>query len=152
MNVKIKLIENGKLPVKGSEHAACFDCFVRKIDHLPDGMVICSLGFATEIPEGYKGVIVSRSNITKYGWVLANGIGIVDSDYRNEWQARFRPIPEQLNHIVGEGYFNSPFPYKINERVCQIYFEKVNEFTFNVVDDLGDTIRGLGGFGSTGKS
>lgn len=152
MNVKIKLIEDGKLPVKGSEHAACFDCYARKIEIQNDGMVICYLGFATEIPEGYKGVITARSNITKTGWVLANGIGIVDSDYRNEWQARFRPIPEQLNPIIGEGYFNPTFPYKINERVCQIYFEEVLNFTFEEVDNLNDTERGLGGFGSTGKS
>lgn len=150
MNVKIKLIEDGRLPVKGSEHSACFDCFAREIE-FKDGMAICHLGFATEIPEEYKGVIVSRSNITKYGWVLANGIGIVDSDYRNEWQARFRPIPEQFNPIVKDGYFIPPFPYKVGERVCQIYFEKVNDFIFEMVDDLSDTERGLGGFGSTGK-
>ena len=149
MNVKIKLIEGGKLPVKGSEHAACFDCFVRSIESKPDGMVICSLGFATEIPEGYKGVIAARSNITKYGWLLANGIGIVDSDYRNEWQARFRPL-NQRDDILG--IFIAPtFPYKLGERVCQIYFEKVNDFTFEIVGELNDTERGLGGFGSTGK-
>lgn len=150
MQVKIKLIENGKSPIRGSEHAACFDCYARKIEIQEDGMVICYLGFATEIPEGYKGVIVARSNITKTGWVLANGIGIVDSDYRNEWQARFRSIPQRF--LVNFEFFNKNFPYKVGERVCQIYFEEVLNFTFEEVNNLNDTERGLGGFGSTGKS
>lgn len=149
MNVKIKLIEDGKLPVKGSEHAACLDCYARKIEIQNDGMVICHLGFATEIPEGYKGVVAARSNITKTGWVLANGIGVVDSDYRNEWQARFRPIPQRFLDTVE--FFNNTFPYKVGERICQIYFEKVLDFKFEKVDNLNDTDRGLGGFGSTGK-
>lgn len=135
--------ENFKIPIKGSNHAACFDCYASEIKMQDDGMVIVKLGFSTEIPEGWRADLIPRSNITKYGWVLANSPGTIDSDFRNEWQARFRPIPSPQDKITA-------FPYEVGERVCQVRFEKVNPVEFIVVNNTSDTERGLGGFGSTG--
>ena len=147
MIVKFKLLDGGKLPTKGTEYAACFDVYARKIGHNGDGLVICYLGFMTEIPVGYKGVLITRSNITKHSWVMANSFGIIDSDFRNEWQMRFRMIPTiKVNNSV-QGW---QFPYKEGERVGQIYFEKVLDVEFEIVNELNETERGLGGFGSTG--
>jgi dUTP pyrophosphatase len=150
LEVKIKPErENFQLPIKGTPEAACYDCFISKIEVAQDNMVICYLGFSTEIPKGYKGLVIPRSNITKYGWVMPNGIGIIDSDYRNEWQARFRSIPNRVNRSMS--LCVSEFPYKIGERCCQITFEKVNDIKFDIVNSTSETERGLGGFGSTGK-
>ena len=77
---------------KATANAGAYDCKVREIAETPDGMVICRLGFKTAIPKGYRGVLVARSSISGTGWILANGYGVIDADFRNEWQARFRQI------------------------------------------------------------
>lgn len=140
-----KLSSNVKLPVKGSEGAACYDAYARDItfDHGTNSAII-HLGFATEIPKGWKGVIVPRSSFTKSGWIMANSPGIVDSDYRGEWMMRISPLNGRLD--------DNGLPFTIGERCCQIYFEKMDDVEMvEVVEELSDTVRNTGGFGSTGK-
>jgi len=166
MIVKIKKERDGFImPTKGSDHAACYDVYVAEIEEVEPGFVICHLGFSTEIEKGYKAILAARSNITKYKWVLANGIGIIDEDYRNEWQARFRSVaPDRsVKTIIKKemkDFLNDPknydikdydasFPYKVGERVAQMYFQKVDEPEFIIVDETSETNRD-GGFGSTG--
>lgn len=134
-----KLADDVKLPVMGSLHAACFDVHAHRILFESNGKVVVKLGFATEIPVGYKGVIVPRSNLTKHFWVLNNSIGVIDADYRGEWMCVFTPL-----NIMSE------FPYNLGDRVAQIYFEKIEAVEFEEVDDLSNSERGIGGFGSTG--
>ena len=133
-----KLKENVNMPVKGSEHAACFDVYANSLSYSGQKIIV-GLGFQTEIPKGYRGVIVPRSNITKHYWVMNNSIGIIDSDYRGEWMCIFTPIGNY-----------SQFPYSVGERVAQIYFEKVEDVEFVDVNELESSERGTGGFGSTG--
>jgi dUTP pyrophosphatase len=134
-----KLHADVKLPIKGSSHAACYDVYAHSVSNMSDGKIKVGLGFATEIPVGWKGIIVPRSNLTKYTWVLNNSFGVIDSDYRGEWMAIFTPI----------GY-NVGFPYQVGDRVAQIFFDKVEEVELLEVDSLEDSDRGTGGFGSTG--
>ena len=146
LKVKFKKINaDAKLPVKGSLEAACYDVYAHSITET-NGKVKVGLGFKTEIPKGYKGIIVPRSNLTKHYWVLNHSFGVVDSDYRGEWMAIF-------TSIYGAPFLNEyqPFPYKIGERVAQIYFEKVVDVEFEEVEHLDSSERGEGGFGSTGK-
>jgi len=77
--------------------------------------------------------------------VLNHSFGVIDSDYRGEWMAIF-------TSIYGAPFLNEyqPFPYKIGERVAQIYFEKVLDVEFEEVEHLDSSERGEGGFGSTG--
>ncbi len=133
-----KLKENVNMPVKGSEHAACFDVYANSLSYSGQKIIV-GLGFQTEIPKGYRGVIVPRSNITKHYWVMNNSIGIIDSDYRGEWMCIFTPIGNY-----------SQFPYSVGERVAQIYFEKVEDVEFVDANELESSERGTGGFGSTG--
>ena len=150
LKVKIKPVrENFKMPIKGTEDASCFDCYASEIEIQPDGAVHVKLGFKTEIPECWRADLLPRSNITKYGWVLQNSPGTIDSDFRNEWQARFRPIP--VNDVEFGLVGMQPFPYVVGDRVCQIRFERVNPVEFILEDSLSDTERGLGGFGHTGN-
>lgn len=147
--------ENFKAPKKGSDGAACYDLFISDIEVLTDGLVICYLGFSSEIPIRYKAELVARSNITKHGWILANGKGIIDSDYRGEWQARFRPllIPDLNNSVDGKldivDFSISPFPYEIGDACVQFSLEKEIEIDLTFINDSTETIRGSGGFGST---
>lgn len=134
-----KLYDDVKLPVKGSLHAACFDVYVHSVE-IDYGTVTYRLGFATEIPHNYKGVIVPRSNLTKHKWVMNNNIGVIDADYRGEWMVKLRSI--------GSPY--EALPYGKGDRIAQIYFEKVEEVEFVEVDELDASERGEGGFGSTG--
>lgn len=134
-----KLHEDVKLPVKGSPHAACFDVYAHSITFRDNGKVTVGLGFSTEIPEGWKGVIVPRSNLTKHYWVINNSMGVIDSDYRGEWMVIFTKVD-----------LNFGFPYTVGDRVAQIYFEPVHQVEFEEVDNLSSSERGEGGFGSTG--
>lgn len=143
MTIKFKkLHELFELPNKAFESDACFDVKATRIEYKSDGLVICYLGFSTEIPIGYKGVIVPRSSITNTSWVMQNSPGQVDCSYRGEWQVRFR----STNNII-----SSVFPFTLGDKVAQIYFEPVLCVNLALVEELVDTQRGSGGFGSTGK-
>ncbi len=142
LTVKFKrLTKDAKLPVKGSEHAACYDVYCSSIT-FKDGKAVYGLGFATEIPVGYKGIIVPRSNLTKHRWVMNNSVGVIDSDYRGEWMMILTPLEGEL--------IENSLPYGTGDRVGQIYFEKVLDVEFKEVDSLEESNRGSGGFGSTG--
>jgi len=135
-----KLHADTKLPVKGSLDAACFDVYAHSAERDYEGLLTYKLGFSTEIPEGWMAVVVPRSNLSKQKWSLGNSIGIIDSDYRGEWMVKFRAI----------GHTYGPAPYKVGERVAQVYFQKVVDVEFEEVEELSTTERGEGGFGSTG--
>lgn len=135
-----KLVEEARLPVKGSSSAACHDVYATSITLDEKRVATYGLGFSTEIPEGWRGVIVPRSNISKHPWILANSIGIVDSDYRGEWMVKFKCVSN----------FIEAAPYGVGDRVAQIYFAKNEDVAFAEVEELDQTERGHGGFGSTG--
>ena len=147
--LKIKLqktTEDGRMPIKGTADAACYDVYAHSITISNDGKVTVGLGFKTEIPRGYKGIIVPRSNLTKFHWVLNNSFGVIDSDYRGEWMAIFTQLPVLSGGITG----TTSFPYNVGDRVAQIYFEEVLPISFDVVPELEQSDRGESGFGSTG--
>lgn len=145
MSVKIKFKSESplfELPQKTFE-AACYDVKVTRIEN-KNNLVICYLGFSTEIPENWKGVIVPRSSQTKTKWAMLNSPGQVDCDYRGEWQVRF-------TYLGDDDIMNPVFPFQIGDRVAQIYFEPVYQPIFILYDELSVTQRGPGGFGSSGK-
>ena len=137
-----KVTEDARMPIKGSEHAAAYDVYAHSITSDVNGKVKVGLGFKTEIPKGYKGIIVPRSNLTKFRWILNNSYGVIDSDYRGEWMAIFT--------LIDNNDVNDTFPYGIGDRVAQIYFEEVLPVSFDIVPELEQSERGEGGFGSTG--
>ena len=137
-----KLNEQSKLPVKGSLNAACYDVYAHSIKLQRPDKIVIGLGFMTEIPPGFKGIVVPRSSISKTNWFLANSIGVIDADYRGEWMMILRTTGSVMYDAL---------PFEIGERCAQIYFEKVNDVEIEEVEELSDTARGTGGFGSTGK-
>ena len=136
-----KLSEHAKLPTKGSLDAACFDVYAASIKIERPNKMIIGLGFATEIPKGYKGVLAPRSGLSKTNWILGSSIGIIDADYRGEWTAMFKCLGEMIYQ---------PLPFGVGDRCAQIYFEKIQDVEFVEVEELSSTERGDGGFGSTG--
>lgn len=141
MEVKIKLIEDGKMPVKMHETDAGFDCYAREIEYqFESGKIKYNLGFAIEIPKGYVGLVFPRSSVCKHDLLLTNSVGVIDSDFRGEVSAVF---------VVTK----TPFPkhYDKGDRVCQLIIIPYPEIELKQVERLSETERGEGGYGSTGK-
>ncbi len=101
----------------------------------------CPLGFSTAIPEGYYFKVVPRSGLALWdGLSIVNSPGTIDAGYRNEWMA----IVVNLS--------NKEVTLKKGERICQIILSKMYDYKFIEVDELPESERGKGGFGSTGKN
>ncbi len=145
MRVKIKLLnDSARLPAYGSECAAGADlyaCLSEPVTILPGQRVKIPTGIAMECErDDVVGIVSARSGLSsKHGIALANGIGVIDSDYRGE--------------IMISAVNLSDVPYTVNhgERVAQLMILPVIHAEFEQSDDLCDTARGIGGFGSTGK-
>ena len=164
-DIKIKLLsETAKIPVKAHPTDACFDVFADRIEKLEDDFYVVYLGFALEIPENWKAVCVPRSSFTKTKWLVQNSPGQIDSSYRGELQYRFRAIPTKIGvnqfFVKHHGMRHEreqlilsydEFPFNVGDRVGQIYFEFVQPINFVQIDQLTETTRNEGGFGSTGK-
>jgi dUTP pyrophosphatase len=139
--MKIKLLEtNAKVPVRANDCAAGYDLYSSCNALIyPQERMLIKTGISIEIPEGYYGRIAPRS-----GWALKNGIdtlaGVIDSDYRGE-----------VGVILYNTDKETPFHIKIGDRIAQIIFEKYYNFDIEVSDEISETTRGDGGFGSTGK-
>lgn len=144
LKAKIKLIEGGKVPVKGSEKASCYDLFARKTEMVAPDKFKVWLGIQVEPPEGYDVRLYPRSSIGKTDWMLANSVGIGDEDYRGEYIANFFRVKHE-DEACDEG------PYKVGDRCIQMEIVKKDQVDFEIVDELSQTKRGENGFGSTGK-
>ena len=142
-----KLTPEATLPKKGSEGAAGFDLVATSKEYVnkfaKDGVsaesyIEYGTGLALEIPAGYVGKIFPRSSVTKKGLHLANSVGIIDSDYRGEVKFRYKRTLDG----VGE--------YEEGERIGQLILERLEDVQLDEVENLSDTERGSGGYGSTG--
>ena len=149
--VKIKLMSGGHMPEKKSAGAAAWDCYARIHEkHIPtDQLVIAGrdmgvkipLGFALELPEGYHAEILPRSSMgVKTGLRVSNGVGIIDSDYRGEVCIILDNMDSFDRSLVKNG-----------DRIAQMLVVKDPDVELVQVEDLSETERGTGGFGSTGK-
>ena len=103
------------------------------------------IGIALEIPEGFVGLIFPRSSIRKTDLALTNCVGVVDSGYRGELQATFKKIYGKNDVRIDET------DYKVGDRIAQIIILPYPTISFDEVEELTNTERGEGGFGSTGK-
>jgi dUTP pyrophosphatase len=137
INIKVKQIENGVLPIYKRDGDVCLDCSSRIAVTIPaKSRKLVPLGFAMELPRGFEAVVRPRSGLTKDG--IDNAIGTIDSNYRGE-----------VNAIVIN---NTDKDYEIKEgfRICQLAIREVPIVTLEVVAELSNTERGSDGFGSSG--
>ena len=153
MEIKFKKLHpNTVLPKLATPGSACVDLVATEVITEGLGKVTIKFGFATEIPQGYKICIAPRSSFSHKGWVLGNHLGIIDCDYRGEWMAKFQSIPTRYDDSYGiKMLMPEDFPYKVGDRVAQCWLEEVIALNFVEAEELNDTVRGTGGFGSTGK-
>ena len=144
-DIKIKkLHENAKIPTYGSEFSAGADLYALTdlpIEIKPGETYLVHTGLALEIPKGYGGFIFARSGLaSKKGLAPANKVGVVDSDYRGEVMVALH------NHSDKSAVIES------GERIAQMVFLPYLAASFVESENLDETIRGTGGFGSTGQA
>lgn len=144
VNVKVKrLQESAVLPTYAQPGDAGLDLVATSVTYNPkNGYVQYGTGLALEIPEGYVGLVFPRSSVSKTGAHLANSVGIIDSGYRGEVQFRF------YHDNAREG---AAHPYNVGDRIGQLLIMPFPPINIEEVDELSDSIRGNGGFGSTGQ-
>lgn len=141
-NMKIrfkKLHPTAFMPKRATDGAAGFDLTAVSQTWKDGGKVHYDTGIAVEIPAGYVGLVFQRSSVHKTGLSLCNAVGVIDADYRGSITFVFR---------VGYGGCS---PYKVGDRIGQIVFVPIPDVELIEADELSETARGEGGYGSTGK-
>lgn len=146
-----KLHEDAVLPFYGTEFAAGMDCVTVSEPEFEDTYVCYNLGFAMEVPAGHVGLLFPRSSNSKKDLLLSNSVGVIDEDYRGEVQARFKDTFMSRGLFVGTPSGIEPKYYAKGDAVCQLIIIPVARFNAMWADELSDTVRGDGGFGSTNK-
>ena len=139
--MKIKLLDKNCIPTKAHEIDAGYDLrsrvctcvFPRDTEFIPTGVCV-------DIPVGYVGLLFPRSSISKTPLRMANSVGVIDSGYKGEITVPLYNTDEvEIRDI------------NLYERIAQLVIVPCMDLQLEVVDDLGTSERGTGGFGSTGK-
>lgn len=165
------------IPTRGSVGAAGFDLTAVSLKRAAD-LYIYDIGIALEIPEGYYAAIYPRSSVFFTGLELTNCVGIIDSDFRAPISVIFREVPGDQTarrlalHQLYPGKTHMMHPYKPGDRIAQLIIQpcvvpvqgrlmhdgcievlpvEMHDIEFVEVDELSQTARGAGGYGSTGR-
>jgi dUTP pyrophosphatase len=152
-----KLNDDAKDPIRSSTTAAGYDLFCTEVKSGPN-YIEYSTGLAFEIPLGYVGLLFPRSSVSNKDLMLANAVGVIDSDYRGPVSARFKIVPNKgisLDENNKAAKFNqngyADDIYAVGDKCVQLVVLQVPEIELKQVEELSDTQRGAGGYGSTGK-
>lgn len=142
--IHLKILREGAcVPTYGSEEAAGADlyaCLSAPVTIQPGESAWIPTGIALELPKGYAGLIYARSSMgVKQGLAPANKVGVIDSDYRGEIC------------VVLFNHGKTPQEVAPGERIAQLVITPVYTPGFRIVEELGNTGRATGGFGSTGR-
>lgn len=142
MKVRIKrLSENAVIPSYANPGDAGLDLvatYVKVEDHNKYGFFEYGTGISIEIPKGYVGLVFPRSSISKTGLMLSNAVAVIDSSYRGEIKLRYK-------------YISGTASYEVGDRVAQLIILPYPIVEFEEAEELSETQRASGGFGSTGK-
>lgn len=143
MKIRIKKLDDRAVtPTYGSEYSAGADLYALidgAVEILPHETVFIHTGISVEIPEGYCGLVFARSSMgAKRGLAPANKVGVIDADYRGEIMVTLH------NHS------EKPATVEQGERIAQLAIVPFLKAEFEESNELSDTVRGAGGFGSTG--
>lgn len=138
--IPLKLLHPlAKMPTRGTPEAACLDVYASEETILPPrSRATVKLGIAWQGPVGFCALMFSRSGHAKLGVRLQNSVAVIDSDYRGEWMC-IVANDSAREAIIAAG-----------DRIAQVMLMPVLPLDFVQADTLDDTVRGTGGFGSTG--
>lgn len=172
MEVKIKkLVKDAVIPKYAKEGDAGMDLTAVGCYYDADGCIVYKTGLAIEIPEGFVGLVFPRSSISKMDVFLTNCVGVIDSGYRGEILAKFKPVAffepnddtefddnkfkscteVHLPQSKDEEVYENAIKYNLGERIAQLIIIPYPHIEFEEVEELTKTERGDGGYGSSGK-
>jgi len=138
MKVKIKkLHEDAVIPSYAKHGDAGMDLYSVRMEKDKNQNDVHYTGLAVEIPEGHVGLLFPRSSISKTSCSLRNAVGVIDSGYRGEIMVKF-------------GCLSNLDCYRVGDRVAQLIIMPYPQIELEEVEELSDSDRGEGGFGSTG--
>lgn len=141
MKIKVKrLNELAILPTKAHATDAGFDLYATSKTYDNDGNVVYGCGLAFEIPDGYMGLVFPRSSNANKSLLLSNSVGVIDAGYRGEVTAKFKRL-----YPISQG------EYAIGERFAQLIVMPIPAVEFEEAEELSESERGVGGYGSSGK-
>ena len=130
--------EDAQAPTRGSDEAAGYDLYSYESETVvPKQIKLIDIGISIRVPEGTYGRIAPRSSVSKKG-ILINA-GVIDRDYRG-------PVKVMVHNLSNDNYVINK-----NDRIAQLILEQIKTPPVELVEELDDTVRGEGGFGSTGK-
>lgn len=170
MNIKIKKLHpNAVIPAYAKPGDAGLDLTAVSKTFDKYGNVEFGTGIAVEIPEGFVGLVFPRSSNAKYDLTLSNSVGVIDSGYRGEIMLKYKPVPffagdyafsvagietDDYEYIsLGKYDTDVEFEneiYNIGDRIGQLIVIAYPQITFEEVNELSETERGEGSYGSTG--
>jgi dUTP pyrophosphatase len=151
MQVRIKKLHpDAVIPSYSAIGDAAMDLVATSAQICEGGLYIeYGTGLSIEIPEGYVGLLFARSSISKTRLILANHVGVIDSGYRGEIKFRFKDLA--MRQHGNEKVFASELAYEVGNKIGQIIILPYPQIELVESDELSDSERGDGGFGSTGK-
>lgn len=162
MKVRIKkLSPNARIPKKAHATDAGFDLYATSFRYdKEEGNLVYGTGLAFEIPEGYVGYIFPRSSISRKHLMLTNAVGVVDAGYRGEVTCKFKIAvraheytarrTKQTLYSPQINFYGNDI-YEVGERIGQLIIMPFPGIEFEESDELSDSERGTGGYGSSGK-
>ena len=140
MKVKIKRLDKSAvIPKYAKDGDAGLDLTAIAYKVNEKGQYVYTSDLALEIPDGYVGLLLPRSSICKKDLEMTNSVGVIDSNYRGPIKSVFNPTCED------------PEIYELGERFAQLIIIPYPKIEFEEVEELSETNRGTGGYGSTGK-
>lgn len=163
MKLKIKkLHKDAVIPSYAKAGDAGLDLVATSKHYDENGAVVYKVGLAFEIPKGHVGLLFPRSSISKYDLALTNSVGVIDSGYRGEVMLKYKPIlsfcdseePQDSDKWGWIAHAECPLnsdEYNIGDRVGQLIIIPIPTMVIEEVQELSETERGEGGYGSTGK-
>ncbi len=140
MDLKIKKLHpDAVIPKYATDGSAGLDLTAIDMEYLAHDIIKYYTGLAVEIPVGYVGLLFPRSSVYKTTLRLANCVGVIDSDYRGEITALF------------DGTEYSSIEYEVGDRIVQLVLLPIPKVAILEVQELAETARGQGGYGSSGR-
>ena len=147
LNIKFKkLYESAQAPQRAHESDAGWDLHAHSIDWDNYGNMVINTGIAVAIPEGYAGFLYPRSSISKFDHYLTNSVGVIDSGYRGEIMAKFKP--SSWFNIDDKEYGSY---YQKGDKCLQLVIKEIPNVQWHQVFELPIADRGDKGYGSTGQ-
>lgn len=147
--MKVKKLHNGCDLTMAYDNPAGIDIKIVSLDKVCDGIAYFRTGICIECPDGYYVQMHGRSSLPKHGWTLANGVGIIDGDYRGEIIVALQPTTYRMFRSWPSTVEDMAMGVQLPMSVCQLSLHRKHPCDISYVHELAQSARGDGSFGSS---